>query len=167
MQQPFIGIDTEHQKVHEGRHYTANYLEKAVANLAFVRLRFKTNANSAHLIIAGSAEGKTYFQTYSGTTYTVNGTAPDGSKLTVFNRSIPLDGTTTTVTYAPTVNVLGTLRGNQVIFGGLGPQSTGGTSGGRIESIVPPNSDLLIVLQNVSGQPKDINLVLDWYEVVV
>ena len=167
MSAPQITIDIEHQKVHEGRHYTVNYLEKAVANNGYARLRITTGARAVHIIIAVDTEGKSYWQTYSGTTYTADGTLPDGVKLTFFNRFIDNDGTTTTVRYNPTVNVLGTLRGNRVVWGGLGPQSTGGSDASRIESIIPPNKDVLLVVQNASGQAKDMAVVLDWYEVVV
>lgn len=165
--QPFIAIDVEHQKVHEGRHYTANYLEKAVPNLGFARLRITTGAKAVHIMFEIDAEGKAYWNTYSGSTYTSDGTLPDGTKLTVFNRFIEIDGTTTTIRYNPTVNVLGAARGLRVIWGGLGPQSTGGGTASRIESVIPPNRDVLLVMQNVSGQPKDMAVVADWYEVVV
>jgi hypothetical protein len=156
MPAPQISIDYEHQKVHEGRHYTANYLEKAVANNGFIRLRFTTGARAVHIIFEIDAEGKAYWQTYNGTTYTIDGTLPDGVKLTFFNRFIENDGTTTIVRYNPTVNVIGTLRGNRVLWGGLGPQSTGGSSQSRIESIIPP-----MVMQNVSGNAKDMAVVAD------
>ena len=164
---PGTVIDLVHQKIHEGRFYTVNYTELAVPNNGFIRLRITTGAKAIHITFEIDAEGKAYWKTYAGSTYTADGTLPDGSKLTFFNRFISIDGTTTVVRYNPTVNVLGTLRGNRVVWGGLGPQSTGGISGSRTETILRPNSDVLLVMQNVSGQAKDMSVVAEWYEVVV
>ena len=85
---PQVTIDLAHQKGHEGKNYTVNYLEKAVVNNGYIRLRFVTPSNvAAHIIFELASEGKAYFKTYSGTTYTADGTLPDGVNLTQFSRS--------------------------------------------------------------------------------
>jgi len=158
-------LDYEHFMVHEGKSYTANYLETALANDATMRLRFTAGAKAAHLIIQFNGGGLGVFNSYAGTTYSADGTLPDGVKLTSFKRAAYNPDATATLRYAPTVNVLGAMRGNQVIPGGTGPQSTGAGTGSRIESIISPNVDILLTLTNKSGQPKHFGLVLDWYEV--
>lgn len=158
-------IDRVHQAVHEGKSFTANYEELLVANDGIARLRISTGSRPAHLVITSESEGKFRFRTYIGSTYSLQGTAADGIKLSVFNRFVGGVNPTATVRYNPTVTAIGTVRGIRTIFGGTGPQSTGGGGSDRIESIIPANSDFLIVLTNVSGQQKDLSLVLDWYEV--
>lgn len=158
-------IDIAHQHVHQGEFFTANHQELAVANNGVVRLRVTTGAaNYAHVVIVINAEGKARFKTYSGTTYTAAGTAADGTKLTVFNRLSTGSAPTSTIRYNPTVNVLGTLRGNFTVFAGTGPQSTGSQSGDRYESLLAPNTDVLITLTNVSGSAQDMEMILEWYE---
>ena len=71
---------------------------------------------------------------------------------------------TTTIRYSPTPNVLGTVRGLRTIFGGTGPRSTGGEQSDRIESLIAPNTDVLIVFTNVSGSAQDLSVILEWYE---
>lgn len=158
-------IDITHQHVHDGEFFTSNYEELAIANNGVARLRITTGANYCHLIINGEAEGKFRFKTYSGTTYTGAGTLPDATKLTVFNRKTDsVIAPTTIIRHTPTVNVLGTLRGLRTIFGGTGPQSTGGGDSDRVESLIAPNTDVLIVMTNVSGSAQDLSVVLEWYE---
>lgn len=167
MANPQITIDIAEQKGNEDKNYTINYLEKSVANNGFIRLRIITPANvEAHVVFQLGSEGKAYFKTYANTTYTADGTLPDGVKLTQFSRSG--DGPSVIVArYNPTINVIGSVRGNQVIFGGSGPISTGSVRASGISSIIKPNRDLLIELQNVSGVVKDMEVIADYYEVVV
>lgn len=164
-------LDTVHSKIHTGETYTSNWLAVGVANDGFARLRFKATTKQCHLVINYNSDGKAYFRTYYGTTYTANGTAPEGgatANLSSFQRnSIPNIAPTATVFHTPTVNVLGSRRGNQLINGGTGNNTTGGGGGTRLESIINPNEDLLIEIQNKSGAAgtKDIGFILDWYEV--
>lgn len=164
-----IGIDLVHHYVHKGVTYTANYLEKAVANNNFIKLHFKTGEASAHLIIELECEGKVYFRTYSNVTITNNGTPPSElltAKLTLFNRfGCRSNGNKTNVFSNPTFTG-GVLRGNRMLPFGTGGTASGGTSAGRIESVICPNSSFIIELQNVSGQTRDLGIVLDWYEVI-
>ena len=158
-------IDITHQHIHDGEFFTANYEELAVANNGVVRLRITTSAiNYCHLVIDGSVEGKVRFKTYAGSTYTVAGTTADATKLTVFNRNSGGGVPGTTIRYNPTPNVLGALRGLQTIFAGTGPKTTGGSNGSREETVLLANTDILIVITNVSGSAQDINVVLNWYE---
>jgi hypothetical protein len=165
-----IMIDFVHQKVHEGVSYTVNYLEKALASNGFARLHIKTGARSAHLLVDVEAEGKVYFRTISNPTVTVDGTAPTdstaiGTKLTLFNRcGHCANGNTTQVFHTPTFTG-GSLRGNRMFPFGQGGTAVGGSAQSRVESIFAPNKSYIIEIQNVSGQTRDVGVVLDWYEV--
>lgn len=162
-----VTIPIEHYKVHKGESYTVNYLEKALVNNGYMRLHVKTGSKSAHTIIEVESEGKVYFRTFSNITATADGTAPGTAitdKLTLFNRcGLCANGNTTKVFYAPTYTG-GLMRGNRVFPFGTGGTAVGGSSASRIESILAPNQSYLIEVQNVSGQARDISIVLDWYE---
>lgn len=158
-------IDKTHQEIHDGHFITTNYLETGVANNATIQLRVITGAKSFHVMFYIDIEGKIQFKTIVGSTYTVAGTLPDGVKLTKFNRkSTSTYVETTTFRYAPTVNVAGSLRGNRMFPGGTGRNSVGLSGGDRVESIIGPNSDVLIEIKNVSGQARDIGLIVEGYE---
>lgn len=160
-----VTISTQHYKVHIGSYFTANYLEKAVASNGFMKLLVKTGAESAHLDIYVASEGKAYFKTIASPTITDEGVLPDGVKLTSFNRRGGTNSQDTIVKHTP-VYTGGTLRGNRLIIGGTGGTAIGSTSNSRIESIISPNTTFVIELQNVSGQARDMEIVLDWYEEV-
>lgn len=155
-------ITIEHKMVHEGNFYTANYVENALANDAFMRLHIKTDAQTyCHFNIVGISGGDAFFKTYTNSVYSNSGTLADNGKLTKFNRN----AVSTRVRYNPTVQTYGTLRANTLFLGGTGGNSVGATSGERIESIIGPNTDILFELQNKAGQAKNFAALLDWYEV--
>lgn len=157
-------IDKIHQEIHEGQVTTINYLALAVANDGYARLRITTGEKRFHVALYFDVEAKAYLKTYAGTTYTAEGTLPD-TNLTVFNRnSGNAKAFLFTVRYNPTVNVLGTQRGNRLLPGGTGGNSVGLSGGERIESVIPPNSDFLIEVQNKGGQTKDIGIIVEGYE---
>lgn len=158
-------IDLVHQRVHEGVTWTANFLSLAVANDGFARLKFTTDAvTEAHVVITVIAEGKAYFKTKVGGSYT-GGTEPDGN-LSVFNRN-PGHAVASAVTVLcnPVEAVAGTVRGNQLLNGGTGGTAIGSQSGSRIESIIDPSTTIIVELQNKKGNAGDLCIVLDWYEV--
>lgn len=164
-----IGIlDVVHRHVHDGEMYVANLKRVGVLDGAKVHLLIRATDKPVHFVLGFGAEGKCLFKTYEGTTFSDDGTAPDGTVLTTFNRVTSLDGMTALVTYDPTVDVLGTLRGNRIIFGGVdtpGNSAVATTTGEeRIESVILPGDNILIEIENVSGLTIDIELIVDWYE---
>jgi hypothetical protein len=159
-------IDIEHQKVHEGAFFTANLLLTAVANDGFARLKVTTDSTTEmHVTITLISEGKAYFKTRSAGTSS-GGTAPDGVKLTVFNRNPGhAIASGVTVVHTPTITVEGALRGNQLLNGGTGGTSIGTQSGSRIETVIDPLTTFITELQNKKGNASDLCIILDWYEV--
>jgi len=157
-------IDKLHQEIHEGQVITANYLALAVAIDGYARLRVTTGAKYLHCALYFDVEAKVYIKTYTGTTYTAAGTLPDVN-LSVFNRnSANAKPLLSVFRYNPTVNVLGPQRGIRMLPGGTGGKSVGLSGGERVESIIPPNAEFLIEVQNKGGQVKDIGIILEGYE---
>lgn len=163
-----VTIPIEHYKVHNGESYTANYLEKNLANDGYMRIHIKTGSKSAHIMIDVESEGKVYFRSFSNPAITADGTGLGttiSDKLTLFNRcGNCANGNTTQVFYNPTVEDYGDMRGNRVFPFGEGGTAPGGSNSTRIESIFNANSSYIIEIQNVSGQSRDTGIVLDWYE---
>ena len=155
----YEAIDPVHQAVHEKGMYTISKTFKGVANNAFVDIHIvPPTGYEAHTRIVIVCEGKAYFTSYVGTTYTNEGTA-----ITPFNRVTNGDATTAVVKFGTTPLVLGTQRGDDMINGGTGGNSSGGTLNQDIESIISPTQDLLLRVQNVAGTAKDIGFIVNYY----
>lgn len=158
-------MDWLHHEVHEGEMFTSNLLVTNVANNGYLRLRFTTGTKSAHVNnIQILTEGKAYLKTYSGTTYSAAGTLPDANLTRFVRNTGNVQVSTSTLYYNPTINVIGTLRGNQLIPGESSKKGSGSIISSIIETIIKPNSEILIEVQNVSSATSDICIVLDWYE---
>lgn len=160
-----------HDRVHNGEQWTVNRLSTANANNGYIWVRIRTGAKPAHVSIMFSNGGDGIFKTWAGSTnYATNGTLADGINMTLFNRNVseakPL---LSTITFDPTFTSAnppnGTPRGLRGIPGGSGGTATGNTAGaGELESVIPPNSDFVCALQNVSGQTRISEIVIEIYE---
>lgn len=158
---PNIAIDLTHQKVHEGASFVINGTFANIANGESAYARFKAVEQTMHIVFQIEVEGKAFFRTYSGTTYTDDGTA-----VAPFNRIVGSDiEVDAEVYHTPVVDVLGTRRGNRLIPAGTGGTATGGAIGSVRESIILPGEELLVEVKNASGQIRDISIVADWYQV--
>ena len=159
----YIGqIGVLHQTVHKGYMHTLSYTSLAVVNDGYLRVRFVAPADKdIHLRLAWTSEGKSRLNSYVGTTYT-----GDGTPIIPFNRQTGkvsnLEGT---YFINPTINVLGTRRGNDFIgASGAAASRVGGTGASDIETIVSAGTELLVEIQNVRGSASDLNLVANLYE---
>ena len=152
-------IDIVHRHIHKKNFFD---YQKRFLNLAddgTIELLLKATTKQMHLIITVDAEGKSYFDSYVGGTYS------DGTLQTSFNRFIDNAPAASGGIYlTPTVSTVGTVRFEKLILGGTGPQSTGASGGSRVESILDVNTELLIVITNKSGQAKDYGITIEWYE---
>ena len=155
----FESIDAVHQAVHERGMYTVSKTFKAVANNAIVDFHIIPPAGyESHTRITIITEGKVYFVTYLNSTYTDEGTIH-----VPFNRATSGDASTAVVKFGTTPLVLGTQRGDDMINGGTGGNSSGGSLNQEIESIIAPTHDLLLRVQNVAGNAKDISFIINYY----
>lgn len=155
-----VTISENEQAIHDGRTYDYQERFLAVANDATIEIILEATTKDMHLVVITDAEGKTYFDSFGNPTYT-GGT--DGN---VFDRKIGenVPSATGLVKVSPTITDDGDTRFEQLILGGTGPQSTGGTKGSRSESILTAGNKLLIRWTNKSGQAKDYGISVEWYE---
>lgn len=153
--------DFAHNEIHEGNFYTISHLFTSVANDGYARMRIKTLSKRAHVQLFTSVEGKAYVKTYSGTTYTGNGT-----ELTPSNRNTASTNTATAKIYhTPTIDVLGTQRADEFTGSGSNPSNQIGSQGsGRFETVLDYEKDLLVELQNKLGQVADMCIIISFYE---
>lgn len=156
-------IDIIHQETHDQNTFVSSMVFSALANNGYARMRITAPATKdAHLNITVDAGGECLFKTYRNSTYTVAGTA-----MTPFNRvTASVLAPLSLVKHTPTINVAGTSRGGRLITGGTGGNSIGSNNSTRFETIVSAGDDLLIEVQNISGNAKNFGIVLDWYEEV-
>ena len=161
----YVGtIDYISDKIHNGEMYTITYLWKDVANEGSVNLRLLANStHSCHFKFSITSTGMIYFKTYLDTTYTANGT-----EYTPFNRKTDVtDSANVTVYTDATIDSFGDLRGDGVAGSGTNaPSRIGATGAGdKSESVLMPDNDMLIYIQNVAGATNDIGININFYEV--
>lgn len=158
----FNQIDIIHQTVHQGYMHTLSHTKLNVADNGFLRVRFVAPVDKdIHIRIAWTSEGKSRIKSYVGTTYIAPGTPK-----VPFNRKTALSSNLGgTYFIDPTINVLGTLRGDDFLgTGGSAAARLGGTGASDIESIISAGTELLIEIQNVRGSASDLNIIANLYE---
>lgn len=155
----FAGDDVTYA-VNKGKLFVANYVFKSVANNDYARIHIKANNKICSMQLFIDSEGKAYIKTYLNTIYSNNGT-----QLSIFNRNCLSSIVNTAKVYiTPTITTLGTLRTDDLITGGTGGNAVGSGGGSRSKTIIGDTQDLLFEAQNVSGQTRDMSLVIVWYE---
>lgn len=155
-------IDVLHDVVHQGKMHTCSITTLNVADNSFLRARIVASADKdVHARLSWTSEGKSRLKTYIGTTYSNNGTI-----YTPFNRQTKLAESLDCVVYVnPTINVAGTIRGDDFVgSGGSTPNRLGGTGAGDIETVINAGTELLIEVQNVRGSASDLNFIFNLYE---
>ncbi|MGE4214536.1 MAG: hypothetical protein AB7E42_07145 [Anaerotignaceae bacterium] len=159
-------IDIVHAEIHEGMHYTANHFYPAVANNAYVYMHIRTGSTKySHLTMVVQAEAKSYVTFYADSTYTTNGTS-----VTAFNNNLPsINTTASSIYYAPTEVVVGTLIYEDFVPAGSGSKSISATNVSRNEWILDLDTDYLLRVQNVGGSSvtSDTTITFVYYEVSV
>ena len=162
-----LSIDNVLRNVINWTAIDVNYLEKNVANDWFMRLLIQTDSKTKlHFKSIISSEWKAYYKSFINWEYSW-WTTEDDDKLSILKRNSTVDFTSwVTVKYNPTITTIWTQRANLLILGGIWPKSTGWASG-TSESIIWPDSEFLIEMQNVSWQAKDMHLLIETYEEII
>lgn len=161
---PLIMVDVNHQRNHDGRAFYAYKLYPDSAPLdALASIDIAMAAPAGvfpHVTIYGLCLGDAELYIYEGST-TSGGTA-----FTPINRNrnyAVSNPSQIAMVIAPTVSNVGTELDAQIIAGGAGKKSGGGTAG-SLEYVLKPLTTYLFRLTNVNGTAHAAYLTLEWYE---
>ena len=153
-------VDYDHSEIHSGTLYRADYLYQNIADDKTARLHIVAGENKkAHVQIFVETEGKAYVKVYTHTTYTNIGT-----EIVAINQNTSSNNRPDAKTYySPIVDVLGTQISTDLMGGGSSIQVES-QSYGHHEIVLDHGDDLLVKVQNKSGDTKDINIKIIFYE---
>lgn len=160
---PAIVTDAPIAAILEGKGWVAQHIFEDVPNNDYRYLSIRTQDKMALIEVITDAEGKSYFKSFEGTTWSNDGTLHE-----TFNRIIGYPREAETQVYINgTPNDIGSERFDKLILGGDGPKSSGSSNGIPKTSVMPPRTELTIQVQNVSGNTKDIGMTIEWAELEV
>lgn len=147
--------------VHQGKHYSVGHYFTGVASSGTALLRLTIGSSAAHskFSVASGAESK--IEVLEGSTYSAGGVSK-----TIFNNNrSSANVSSCTATHTPTVNVAGTVIYTELIPGGNGGNSIGGSGHGFMEQFVlAPSTDYLIRVTNNGSGSENIGVIVSYYE---
>lgn len=160
---PLIMVDVNHQRNHDGRAWFAYKMYPSSAKLASgSSIDIVLAAASGvipHMTVDALCLGDAELYIYEGVS------ATGGTSFTPINRNRNYNTSTSSVAMIinPTVSSLGTQLDAQILPGGAGKKSAGGTAG-SLEYVLKPLTNYLFRLTNVNGTDHAAYLALEWYE---
>jgi hypothetical protein len=161
---PVIMVDVNHQRNHDGRAFFAYkiYPDSAplAANASIDIVLASPSGVFPHITIDGLCLGDAELYVYEGTTTT------GGTAFTPINRNRNYAVSNTSevaMVINPTVTSIGTEIDAQIIPGGAGKKSGGGTAV-SLEYVLKPLTNYLFRLTNVNGTSHAAYLTVEWYE---
>ena len=161
---PVITVDVNHQRNHDGRAYYAYKIAPDSAKLADgASINIVLASPSGvypHITVNGMCLGDAELYIYEGTVTT------GGTAFTPVNRNrnyAVSNVSQVAMVINPTVTSVGTELDAQIIPGGTGKKSSGGTAG-SLEYVLKPLTNYLFRLTNVNGTAHAASLTLEWYE---
>ena len=161
---PVIMVDVNHQRNHDGRAYYAYKIAPDTAKLASGSSINIVLASPSgvfpHVTVHGMCLGDAELYIYEGTVTT------GGTAFTPVNRNrnyAVSNQSQVAMVINPTVTSVGTELDAQIIPGGTGKKSSGGTAG-SLEYVLKPLTNYLFRLTNVNGTAHAASLTLEWYE---
>ncbi len=161
---PVIMVDVNHQRNHDGRGYYAYKIAPDSAPLAALASIDIVLASPSgvypHLTVEGLCLGDAELYIYEGTSTT------GGTAFTPINRNRNYaisNPSQVAMVINPSVTSVGTEIDAEIIPGGVGKKSGGGTAG-SLEYVLKPLTNYLFRLTNVNGTAHAASLTLEWYE---
>lgn len=161
---PLITVDVNHQRNHDGRAFYAYKIYPSSAPLTAgsnIDIAMATPSGVIpHVMVDGLCLGDAELYLYEGAT------ASGGTQFTPINRNrnyAVSNVSQAAMVINPTVSALGTQLDAQIIAGGAGKKSSGGTAG-SLEYVLKPLTTYLFRLTNVNGTAHAAYLTLEWYE---
>lgn len=161
---PVITVDVNHQRNHDGRAFFAYKIAPDSAPLAANASIDIVLAAPAgvflHITVDALCLGDAELYIYEGTSTT------GGTAFTPINRNrnyAVSNPSQVAMVINPTVTSVGTELDAQIIPGGAGKKSGGGTAG-SLEYVLKPLTNYMFRLTNVNGVSHAAYLTLEWYE---
>lgn len=161
---PLITVDVNHQRNHDGRAFFAYKLypdSAPLASLASIDIAFAAPAGVIpHLTIDAMCLGDAELYVYEAAS------ASGGTPFTPVNRNrnyAVSNPSQIAMVINPTVTSVGNELDAQIVPGGSGKKSGGGT-GATLEYVLKPLTTYLFRLTNVNGTAHAAFLTLEWYE---
>jgi hypothetical protein len=161
---PVIMVDVNHQRNHDGRAYFAYKIAPdsapLAANASINIVLASPSGVFPHITVHALCLGDAELYIYEGTSTT------GGTAFTPINRNrnyAVSNQSQVAMVINPTVTSVGTEIDAQLIPGGAGKKSGGGTAG-SLEYVLKPLTNYLFRLTNVNGTAHAAYLTLEWYE---
>lgn len=159
---PLVGIDVNHQRLHEGRAYIAYYVQNSgtlLANGASIDFVFAAGPGvTPHMTLGAFCGGDSELFLYEAPTTT------GGDAFTPVNRNRTSANTSNVAMVTnPTVNTVGTELLKEFMPGGTKKRASGG-GGNSLEYYLAPLTNYLVRLTNLSGSGQIAEIILEWYE---
>ena len=157
-------VDVNHQRNHDGRAFFAYKIAPdsapLAANASIDIVLASPSGVFPHITIDGLCLGDAELYVYEGSTTT------GGTSFTPINRNrnyAESNPSQVAMVINPTVTSVGNELDAQIIPGGSGKKSSGGTAG-SLEYVLKPLTNYLFRLTNVNGTSHAAYLTLEWYE---
>jgi len=161
---PVIVVDVNHQRNHDGRAFFAYKLAPdsapLAANASIDIVLASPSGVFPHMTVDAMCLGDAELYVYEGASTT------GGTSFTPINRNrnyAVSNPSQIAMVINPTVTSVGTELDAQIIPGGAGKKSGGGT-GATLEYVLKPLTNYLFRLTNVNGVAHAAYLTLEWYE---
>jgi hypothetical protein len=161
---PVITVDVNHQRNHDGRSFFAFKLypvSSKLPNGSSIDIVIASPSGlTPHVLVDSFCQGDAELYIYEGTATT------GGTSFTPINRNrnyAVSNPSQVAMVINPTITLLGTMLDGQIVPGGVGKKSGGGTAG-SLEYVLKPLTNYLFRLTNVNGTDHAAFLTLEWYE---
>lgn len=161
---PVIVVDVNHQRNHDGRAFFAYKLAPdsapLAANASIDIVLASPSGVFPHMTVDAMCLGDAELYVYEGASTT------GGTSFTPINRNrnyAVSNPSQIAMVINPTVTSVGNELDAQIIPGGAGKKSGGGT-GATLEYVLKPLTNYLFRLTNVNGVAHAAYLTLEWYE---
>lgn len=161
---PAIMVDVNHQRNHDGRGFYAYKIApdsaKLAADASIDIVLASPSGVVLHLTVEGMCLGDAELYIYEGASTT------GGTAFTSINRNrnyAVSNPSQVAMVINPTVTSVGTEIDVEIVPGGVGKKSSGG-SVGSLEYVLKPLTNYLFRLTNVDTAAHAASLQLEWYE---
>lgn len=177
-----VGIDFDHEKIHDGESFTAYYTLTTSSDDAhrtgiFI-LTPAAVTGRCHMVVSFSASHAATFSINEGVTFDVNeGTNGqpiynryrDSTKVSTVsdNATAPVANKMCTLTEAEIAAgnfAAGTVIRTEPLVAGGGPKAAGGAARGEQEYILKAATKYIFMVTNVGANANTHHILLDWYE---